>query len=125
MQTLNGKLVNQEQGQIDLIKQQTEGIIQRCKNLESQFTAINQQKDTTYLQEINAVKIYINKLEKRLNFLERNILNQAKQLLYLKIGVAIGLVGLWFWLGMNNQPANHEIKPKKYVESIQLDMHSV
>ncbi|MEH1788523.1 MAG: hypothetical protein V7L23_23805 [Nostoc sp.] len=123
MQTLNGKLISQEQGQIDAIKQQTEGIIKRCQNLESQFTAINQQKDAKYLQDISAVKIYLQKLDKRLNLLEQNLSTQAKNLLYLKISIAIGLVGLWLWLGMNNQPAHHEIKPKKYVESIQLRRH--
>ncbi|AVH68244.1 hypothetical protein [Nostoc sp. 'Peltigera membranacea cyanobiont' N6] len=123
MQTVNGKLITKEQGQIDEIQQQTEGIIQRYQNLESQFTAINQQKDVKYLQEINSVKVYLQKLDKRLNLLEQNISNQAKNFLYLKIGVAIGLVGLWFWFGMNNQPAHHENKPKKYTESIQLHHH--
>ncbi|MDZ8258491.1 hypothetical protein [Nostoc sp. ChiQUE01b] len=120
MQTVNGKLITKEQGQIEAIQQQTEGIIQRYQNLESQFTAINQQKDAKYLQEINAVKVYLQKLDKRLNLLEQNVSNQAKNFLYLKISVAIGLVSLWFWFGMNNQPAHHETKPKKYTESIQL-----
>ncbi|OYE00219.1 hypothetical protein [Nostoc sp. 'Peltigera membranacea cyanobiont' 232] len=124
MQTVNGKLITKEQGQIDEIQQQTEGIIQRYQNLESQFTAINQQKDAKYLQEVNTVKVYLQKLDKRLNLLEQNISNQAKNFLYLKIGVAIGLVGLWFWFGMNNQPAHQENKPKKYTESIQLHHHS-
>ncbi len=124
MQTVNGKLITKEQGQIDAIQQQTQGIIQRYQNLESQFTAINQQKDAKYLQEINAVKVYLQKLDKRLNLLEQNVSNQAKNFLYLKIGVAIGLVGLWFWFGINNQPANHEIKPKKYAESIKLEQDS-
>ena len=124
METVNGKLITKEQGQIDAIQQQTEGIIQRYQNLESQFTVINQQKDVKYLQEINAVKIYLQKLDKRLNILEQNVSNQAKNFLYLKIGVVIGLVGLWFWFGMNNQPAQYETKPKKYTESIQLYHHS-
>ncbi|OYD99976.1 hypothetical protein [Nostoc sp. 'Peltigera membranacea cyanobiont' 232] len=124
MQTVNGKLITKEQGQIDAIQQQTEGIIKRYQNLESQFTAINQQKDAKYLQEVNAVKVYLQKLDKRLNLLEQNVSNQAKNFLYFKIGVAIGLVGLWFWFGMNNQPAHHDTKPKKYTESIQLHHHS-
>jgi uncharacterized coiled-coil protein SlyX len=124
MQTVNGKLITKEQSQIDEIQQQTEGIIQRYQNLESQFTAINQQKDAIYLQEVNTVKIYLQKLDKRLNLLEQNISNQAKNFLYLKISVVIGLVGLWFWFGMNNQPAHHETKPKKYTESIQRHHHS-
>lgn len=40
MQTVNGKLITKEQGQIDAIQQQTEGIIKRYQNLESQFTAM-------------------------------------------------------------------------------------
>ncbi|MEH1797016.1 hypothetical protein [Nostoc sp.] len=124
MQTVNGKLITKEQGQIDAIQQQTEGIIKRYQNLESQFTAINQQKDAKYLQEVNAVKVYLQKLDKRLNLLEQNVSNQAKKFLYFKIGVAIGLVGLWFWFGINNQSAHHETKPKKYAKSIQLHHHS-
>ena len=114
MRTINGKLITQEQNQLDTIKQQTESIIQRCKNLELQFISVNQQKDARYLQEMNAVKSYLEKLDKRLSFLEQHVSNQAKKTLYRNIGAALGLVGLWFWFGMNNQPAHHETKPQKH-----------
>lgn len=94
METVNGKLINQELRNFDELSQKTEQINQRCEYLESQLTAISTPDYKQYLQN----------LEQRISFLEKATSKQTKQLLFLKISGVIGLVGLWFIFNMNNQP---------------------
>jgi hypothetical protein len=120
MTTVNGKLIAQEQNQLDTIKRKTEDLQGRYQNLELQISAIAKQNSTKYLEEMDSVKRYIQKLDKKLTYVEETISNQTKQLLLLKVCGAVGLVGLWFWFGINNQPQYQKSKSFKSVESIEL-----
>ncbi|WP_315788301.1 hypothetical protein [Fischerella sp. JS2] len=120
MTTINGKLIVQEANQLDSIKRKTEELQGNYQNLELQISAIAKQNNTKHLEEIDSVKRYIQKLDKKLTYLEETISNQTKQLLLLKVCGAVGLVGLWFWFGMNNQPQYHKTKPFKHAESLEL-----
>lgn len=125
MQTINGKLIAQEQNQLNTLKQQTQSIIQRCQHLESQITTISQQQNTQYLQEINAVKNYVNKLDKKVIYLEQTVSQQFKKLVLMNICSAIGLIGLWFWLGNNVQPTHQKSKAQQHSQLIEIKHHSV
>jgi hypothetical protein len=120
MTTVNGKLIAQEQNQLDTIKRKTEDLQGRYQNLELQISAIAKQNSTKYLEEMDSVKRYIQKLDKKLTYVEETISNQTKQLLLLKVCGAVGLVGLWFWFGMDNQPQYQKNKSLKHVESLEL-----
>ncbi|MBW4667845.1 MAG: hypothetical protein KME60_10535 [Cyanomargarita calcarea GSE-NOS-MK-12-04C] len=41
-------------------------------------------------------------------------------MLFLKISSVIGLVGLWFMFGMNNQPKYQNSQPQKKAKSLEL-----
>ncbi len=110
METVNGKLINQEVSRLDELTQTTERIKQRCEHLEHQLT-ISGRKDN---------KQYLQKLEQKISFLEELTSNQANQLLFIKIGSFIGLVVLTFILSTNNQPKNHKSQPNKRAESIEF-----
>ncbi len=145
MRTINGKLIIQEQQQLDILQQQAQGILQRCDSLESKstnlqeqaqgiiqccdsleskFTAMHQQQSTKYLQEISTIKLSIQKLDNRLTSLEQNISKQIKTLLisFLVINFSgiIGFISPWFWFYIRNQDKFHDAKPVKYSESTQL-----
>ncbi|MBW4667858.1 MAG: hypothetical protein KME60_10605 [Cyanomargarita calcarea GSE-NOS-MK-12-04C] len=124
MGTLNGKLINQELSNFDELTQKTERINQRFEHLESQVTAISKQDYTQYFQkvseEVNSNKSYLQKMEQKIGFLEDVTSRQAKQLFLLKISTVIGLIGLWFIFGMNNQPEHHKIQHQKKVKSLEF-----
>ncbi len=124
MGTLNGKLINQELSNFDELTQKTERINQRFEHLESQVTAISKQDYTQYFQkiseEVNSNKSYLQKMEQKIGFLEDVTSRQAKQLFFLKISTVIGLIGLWFIFGMNNQPEYHKIQHQKKVKSLEF-----
>jgi predicted nuclease with TOPRIM domain len=120
MTTVNGKLVAQEQNQLDTIKRKTEELQGRYQHLELQVTALAKQNSTKHLEEMGIVKSYLQKLDKKLNTLEETISNQAKQLLFLKVCSALGLVGLCLWFGMNNQPQYHKTKSFKHAEYMEF-----
>lgn len=124
MGTVNGKLITQERNQLDELTQKTEKIIRRCESLESQVSAITKQDYTQYLQkvsyEVNNVKSFLQKLDKRIGFLEEVTSNQAKQLLFFKISSVIGLVGLSFMFFMNHLPEYDSDRPQKRAESVEF-----
>lgn len=124
MQTINGKLIAQEQNQLNTLKQQTQSVIQRCQHLESQITTISQQQNTQHSHEINAVKNYVNKLDKKLNYLEQTVAKQFTKFVLINICGAIGLIVLWFWLGNNTQPTYQKNKAQ-HTQSIELKHHSI
>ena len=129
MNTVNGKLINQEFNQLDELTKNTEKVIRRCDYLESQFTTISKQDYTEYLQkvnqDINHFKSYLQNLDQRIGYLEKVTSKQAKQFLFLKVSSVISLVGLWLMFSMNNQPEPHKNKPDKHVKSTELHLHSV
>ncbi|WP_051151143.1 DUF3810 family protein [Mastigocladopsis repens] len=129
MNTVNGKLINQELNQLEELTQKTEKIIRRCENLESQVSAISRQDYTQYSQkvnqEVNTAKSYLQKLDKRIGFLEEVTSKQAKQLLVFKISSVIGLVGLWFMFSMNNQSGYDKNQPQKHTEFTKLNLTSI
>ncbi|KAB8331153.1 DUF3810 family protein [Scytonema tolypothrichoides VB-61278] len=128
MNTVNGKLINQEFHQLEELTQKTEKIIRRCESLESQVT-ISKQDYTQDLQkitlEVNSAKSYLQKLDKRIGFLEEVTSKQAKQLLFLKISSVIGLAGLWFVFSMNNPPEYDNNQPQKHTQSTELNLASI
>lgn len=129
MNTVNGKLINQEFNQLEELTQKTDKIIGRCESLESQVTALGKQDYTQYLQkvtqEVISAKSYLQKLDKRIGFLEEVTSRQAKQLLFLKISSVIGLAGLWFVFSMNNPPEYDNNQPQKHTESTELKFGSI
>ena len=110
METVNGKLINQEFSQFDELTQKTEQINQRCEYLESQLTAISTPEYKQYLQ----------KLEQKINLLEEVTSRQGKHLSFFKIGSVISLLSLWFILSMNNQPQNDKNQLQQPTNSMQL-----
>lgn len=84
MQTVNGKLINIERGQLDIVRRQTGDICKRCENLQQQLNSLkqaNEDKNKACLQEINAVrgcfveeltavKVYLIALDKKLTAVE-------------------------------------------------------
>lgn len=125
MQTINGKLIGQEQSQLNTLKQQTQNVIQRCQHLESQITTVSQQQNTQYYQEINTVKNYVQKLDKKLIYLEQTVSKQFTRFVLMNICGAIGLIGLWFWLEINSQPTYKKNKAQQHTHSIELKSHSI
>ncbi|MGH2412100.1 MAG: DUF3810 family protein [Brasilonema sp.] len=129
MNTVNGKLINQKQSQLEELTQKTETIIRRCESLESQVTALSRQDYIQYLQkvnqEVNSAKSYLQNLDKRIGFLEEMTSKQAKQLLFLKISSVVGLVGLSFMFSMNNLPEYDNHQPQQHTESTELDFASI
>ncbi len=123
MRTINGKLIIREQKQLDILQEQTKEIIQRCDSLESQFTAMNQQQNTKYLQETSTIKSCTQKLDNRLTCLEQNISKRVKSLLLslliVNISATVGFFSSWFRL-INHQHKFHDVKPQKIAQSIQL-----
>ncbi|MUG97232.1 hypothetical protein F7734_34830 [Scytonema sp. UIC 10036] len=122
MVTVNGKLINQERDRLDELTQRTEKIIRRCESLESQVSALTKQDYTQYLQkvsyEVNNVKTFLQKLDKRIGFLEELTSSQAKELLFFKISNVIGLGGLLFMLVINHLPEFERDRPQKRAESV-------
>ncbi|WP_169218139.1 hypothetical protein [Brasilonema sp. UFV-L1] len=129
MKTVNGKLINQEFNQLEELTQKTEKIIGRCESLESQVTVLSKQDYTQYLQkvtqEVISAKSYVQKLDKRIGFLEEMTSKQAKQLLFLKISSVIGLVGLSFLFSMKNLPEYDNNQPQQHTESTELKFASI
>ncbi|MGF1979768.1 MAG: hypothetical protein RMY30_029860 [Nostoc sp. CmiSLP01] len=120
MRTINGKLITQEQNQLDTIKQQTQTMIQHYQHLESQVNTIIQQQNPKNLQEINTVKTHLQKLDRRLNSLEATASKQFTQFVIINIFSMIGLIGFWFWFEMSNQPTYQKNKAQTHAESIEL-----
>jgi hypothetical protein len=129
MNTVNGKLINQEFNQLEELTQKTEKIIERCESLESQVSVLSKQDYTQYLQkvtqEVISAKSYLQKLDKRIGFLEEVTSRQAKQLLFLKITSVIGLAGLWFVFSMNHPPEYDNNQPQQHTESTELNFGSI
>lgn len=124
MRTINGKLIIREQKQLEILQEQTKEIIQRCDSLESQFTAMNKQQNTKYLQETSTIKSCTQKLDNRLTCLEQNISKRVKSLLlsllFINISATVGFFSSWFWLHINHQQKFHDVKPEKITKSTQL-----
>lgn len=124
MGTVNGKLITQERNQLDELTQRTEKIIRRCESLESQVSAITKQDYPQYLQkvtyEVNHVKSFLQKLDKRIGFLEEVTSNQAKQLLFFKISNVIGLVGLLLMFFINHLPEYDSDRSQKRMQSVEF-----
>ncbi|GAA6622092.1 hypothetical protein [Scytonema sp. NUACC26] len=125
MGTVNGKLINQERARLDELTQINEKIIQRCESLESQVSTLAKQDYTQYLQklsyEINNTKASLQKLDKRIGFVEEVTSNQSKQLLFFKISSVIGLIGLLFMVVMNHVSEADSDRSQKQVHSGELN----
>jgi hypothetical protein len=145
MRTINGKLIIQEQKQLDILQEQTldiiqhcdsleskvailqqqsQGVIQCCDSLEPKFTAMNQQQSIKYLQETSTIKLSMQKLDNRLTSLEQNISKQIKSLsirfLVINFSFFVGFISPWLWSYISNQDKSHDTKPVKISESTQL-----
>jgi hypothetical protein len=120
MQTVNGKLVAQEQNQLDTVKQQTQAMLQHYENLELQVVSMIQQKETKHLQEVKNIKTCLQNFDKRLLLLEHTVSKQTKKIFWINFCSALGLVCLLFLLGVNNQPEHKKSKAHKYSEFIQV-----
>ncbi|MBW4592504.1 MAG: hypothetical protein KME46_06180 [Brasilonema angustatum HA4187-MV1] len=128
MNTVNGKLINQEQSQLEELTQKTETIIRRCEFLESQVTDLSRQDYIQYLQkvnqEVNSAKFYLQNLDKRIGFFEEMTSKQTKQLLFIKISSVVGLVGLSFMFSTNHLPEYNNHQSQQHTESTELDFAS-
>lgn len=123
MGTVNGKLIKQEHNQLDELTRKTEQIIRRCESLESQVSTLTKQDFTQYLQnvsyEVNHVKAFSHKLDKRISSLEEVISTQAKQLFFFKIVNVISLVGLLLMFFISHQPDSDNNQPQKQAQSLE------
>jgi hypothetical protein len=94
MKIVNGKLIDDNQSQIEQVSQEIEGIVERQQFLTSQVTALGRQDYKSFLQ----------KCDRRINSLERIALLQTRELLFLKIGFVVCLIIAGFTLIIISQP---------------------
>ncbi|MEA5596722.1 hypothetical protein [Rivularia sp. UHCC 0363] len=108
METVNGKLTNQKLNQFDEITHNIEYINRRCEYLQSQLTHISSQDNLQYLQ----------KLEQRIDFLEKLTSKQSKQISLIKISSIIALLFVWSICSTNNQQKDDNSQLQKQVELV-------
>lgn len=120
MQTINGKLIIQEQNELTIVKQQNQAVLQQCQNLEVQVSNILQQHGNKCSLEINNFKSQIQTIDKRMISLEQRLLKRYRQMLLTNFCILFGILGLWFWTANNTQPTQNKHKPQKYTELIEI-----
>jgi hypothetical protein len=84
MKIVNGKLIDYNQDRIEEIDRELTQVTQRCQDLESQVTTIGKQDYGRYFQ----------KLDRRIDTLEKMLSKHNKELLILKLSLIFCLVSL-------------------------------
>lgn len=93
MQTVNGKLVLEEGGELNHLNSKVENVIQRFENLELTV----HQETQEYIQQLNLLKASVQNMKQLYN-----------KLLFTTLTTAVVLTILFFWLGSNHQPSTTE-----------------
>lgn len=128
MQTVNGKLINMERGQLDIVRCQTGEISKRCENLQQQLNSLqqaNEDKNTACLQEINAVKSHLVMMKKKLMAVEEIAAKQAKSLTAVTFYSFWSLAFISVLLGMSIQMNWNKEQPQKHAEAAELSINCV
>ena len=109
MNTINGKLINQERKKAQKIQIQIENILEDVKKLEPVLGQHNQQIKSTisalkYLEErLNSIENNrLDSLQIRLEKLEKKLINKLVTITTISI---VGLGSLWGWFFLNNNPS--------------------
>jgi TolA-binding protein len=108
MQTVNGKLVTQEQTRLDVVNGRIESLSHQFEQLELKMVTLNHQGKKEYIQQLNSVKLSAQKLEQLYN-----------RLLSATIFTAISLTILFLWFG-----STHQSSPKK-IQQIRHSLHQL
>lgn len=94
MQTINGKLIVEEQSELEQLKPNLENLVQQFEHLELQITAVNKQDKIEYLKQLTYIQLSLHKLERIYN-----------RLVFTTILTAFGLASWYIWLGFNQNSA--------------------
>ncbi len=97
MQTVNGKLVIQEQNSLDVVNVKIETLSHQFEQLESQIVTLNQQAKKESIQQLNSIKSSVERLDQLYN-----------RLLSATIVTGISLTILVFWFGSTHQSSPHK-----------------
>lgn len=114
MNTINGKLINEEKKTAQKIQIQIENIFEDVKKLEPVLGQHNQQIKSTisalkYLEErLNSIENNrLDSLQIRLEKLEEKLTNKLVTITTISI---VGLGSLWGWFFLNNNPSYFQLE---------------